>query len=54
MTLEIQTQAWDKHKHVVGLNRLMGSQPSRHHNRISNDNTYRTYEFTIMYLVCSQ
>ena len=28
MTLEIQVLAWDRHKNVVGLNRLMGSQPS--------------------------
>jgi len=28
MTLEIQVLAWDRHKNVVGLNQLMGSQPS--------------------------
>jgi hypothetical protein len=28
MTLEIQVLAWDRHKNVAGLNRLMGSQPS--------------------------
>jgi len=27
MTLEIQVLAWDRHKDVVGLNRLKGSQP---------------------------
>ena len=27
MTLEIQVMAWDRDKKVVGLNRLMGSQP---------------------------
>ena len=26
--LEIQVLAWDRHKNVTGLNRLMGSQPS--------------------------
>jgi hypothetical protein len=54
MTLEIQTLEWDKHKYVTGLNRLMGSQSSCHHSRISNDNTYITYGCTIIYLVCSQ
>jgi len=28
MTLEIQVLAWDMHKNVAGLNRLMGFQPS--------------------------
>jgi hypothetical protein len=28
MTLEIQILVWDRHKIVVGLNRLIGSQPS--------------------------
>jgi len=28
MMLEIQVLAWDRHKNVVGLNWLMGSQPS--------------------------
>jgi len=27
MTLFIQALAWDRHKNVAGLNRLMGSQP---------------------------
>ena len=27
MTLEILVLAWDRHKHMVALNRLMGSQP---------------------------
>jgi len=26
--LEIQVLAWDRHKHVEGLNNLMGSKPS--------------------------
>jgi len=34
MTLEIQILAWDRYKHVTGLNRLMGPL------LISNDNTY--------------
>jgi len=28
MTLEIQVFTWDRHKHVAGLNWLMGSKPS--------------------------
>ena len=28
MMLEIQILAWDKHTHMVVLNRLMASQPS--------------------------
>ena len=28
MTLEIQVLAWDRHKHVVGLNLLNSSHPS--------------------------
>jgi hypothetical protein len=28
MALEIHILAWNRHKHVVGLNRLMGSQRS--------------------------
>jgi hypothetical protein len=28
MTLEIQSLAWDRHKNVVGLNHLVGSQPT--------------------------
>jgi len=27
MMLEIYVPAWDRHKHVAGLNRLMGPQP---------------------------
>jgi len=40
MMLEIQVLAWDRHKDVAGLNRLMGSHPSPHDNWISNSNTY--------------
>jgi hypothetical protein len=40
MTLEIHVLAWDRHKNVAGLNRLMGSQPSPLDNWISNGNTY--------------
>jgi hypothetical protein len=36
MTLEIQILTWDRHKDVVGLNQLMGSQPSPFDNWISN------------------
>ena len=39
MALGIQVLAWDKHNNVVGLNQLMGSQPSLFYNWISNDNT---------------
>jgi hypothetical protein len=28
MTLETQVMAWDRHKNVAELNRLMGFQPS--------------------------
>ena len=38
MTLKVQ--AWDRHKNVAMLNRLMGSQPSPLDNWISNGNTY--------------
>jgi hypothetical protein len=38
--LEIQILARDKHKNVVRLNELMGSQPSPLDNWISNGNTY--------------
>jgi hypothetical protein len=31
---------WDRHKHVAGLNRLMGSKPSPLDNWISNSNAY--------------
>jgi hypothetical protein len=40
MMLEIQVLAWDRHKDVAGLNRLMGSQPSPLDNWISNSNIY--------------
>ena len=40
MTLEIQFLAWDRHKNVAGLNRLIGFQPSSLDNFISNRNTY--------------
>jgi hypothetical protein len=40
MTLEIQVLAWDRHKNVVELNQLMGSQPSPLDNWFSNSNTY--------------
>ena len=39
MTLEIQVLVWDRHKNVVGLNRLIASQPSSLHNAIPNGNT---------------
>ena len=39
MMLEIQVLAWDSYKFVVGLNRLMRSQPSPLDNWISNGNT---------------
>ena len=39
MTREIQILAWDRHKNVVRLNWLMGSQPFSLHNLISNNNT---------------
>jgi hypothetical protein len=35
MTLEIQVLAWHRHKHVAGLNRLLGSQSSLLDNWIS-------------------
>ena len=40
MTLETQVMAWDRHKNVAELNRLMGFQPSPLDNWISNGNTY--------------
>ena len=40
MSLVIQVLSWDRDKHVAGLNRLMGLQPSRLDNWISNSNTY--------------
>ena len=39
MMLEIQLLVWDMHKHVMGLNRLMGSQPSTSNSWVSNNNT---------------
>jgi hypothetical protein len=38
VTLESHVPPWDKHKNVVGLNRLMGFQPSPLDNWISNGN----------------
>jgi hypothetical protein len=38
--LEIQVLACDRHKNVVGLNRLMGFNPTPLENWISNGNTY--------------
>jgi hypothetical protein len=40
MVLEIQVLARDRHKNVVVLNQLMGSQPSPLDNWIPNDNIY--------------
>ena len=40
MTLEIQVLAWDRHTHVVGLNRLLRSEHSLLANGISYGNTY--------------
>ena len=40
MTLGIQVLSWDRHKHVAGLNWLIGFQPPLY-NWISNGNTYR-------------
>ena len=45
--LEIQVLAWDRHKDVVELNQLMGSQPSSLDNWISNVITYTLYKQTI-------
>jgi hypothetical protein len=39
MTLEIQVLASDRQKNAVGLNRLMGSEPSPLNNWICNGNT---------------
>jgi len=41
MTLEIQVLAWDRHKHVVGLNGLIGSKLSPLDNWILHDNTHK-------------
>jgi hypothetical protein len=38
--LEIQVLALDRHTDVVGLNRLIGSQPAALENWIFNGNTY--------------
>jgi hypothetical protein len=38
MLMEIQVLVWDRHKYVVGLNQLMGSQPPHLDNWISNGN----------------
>jgi hypothetical protein len=40
MTLEIQVLTWDRHRNVMGLNRLMGSQPAPLYNWIFNGNTF--------------
>jgi len=40
MTFEIQILAWDKHKSVAGLNRLIGFQPPFVVNWISNGKTH--------------
>ena len=40
MTLEIQVLAWERHTNVAGLNRLMGFQPFRLENWISNGITH--------------
>jgi hypothetical protein len=40
MTLEMQILAWDRCKHVAGINRLMDPKPSIFDNCISNGNTY--------------
>ena len=40
MTCEIQVMAWDRYKHVAGLNRIMGSQPSPLDNSIYDGNTH--------------
>ena len=47
MTLEIEILAWEIHKNVMGLNRLMGSQQSVLDNWISNDNTYINKRYKI-------
>ena len=47
MTLKIHALAWDRHKHVSGLNHLMGSQPSTLDNWIINGDTM--YKRTIRF-----
>jgi hypothetical protein len=39
MTSEIQVMARDRHKHMAGLNRLLGSQPFPLNNWILNNKT---------------
>ena len=39
MALEFQDLAWDRHKNVMGLNWLIGPQPSPLYNWISNVKT---------------
>ena len=41
MMFENPVEAWDRHKDVVGLNWLMGLQPSPLDPWISNDNSYK-------------
>ena len=41
MMFENPVEAWDRHKDVVGLNWLMGFQPSSLDPWISNDNSYK-------------
>jgi hypothetical protein len=40
VTSEIQVLVWDRHTNVVGLNWLMGSQPSPLDNLVSHSNAY--------------
>jgi len=40
ITVEIQVQAWDRHKSLAVLNQLKESELSPRDNWISNDNTY--------------
>jgi hypothetical protein len=40
MTTEIQVLAWERHKNIVALIRLIGTYPSPLDNWISNSNTY--------------
>ena len=48
--LGIQILIWDRHTTVVGLNRLVGFQPSPIDNWISNGNTYTLYKQAIKQL----
>ena len=55
MTLEIQFLVWDRRKNVVGLNQLMGSQPSHLHNYLHYIlHNYRHYILHnyLHYIVC--